>query len=247
MQRSEVDVQEVRQDNGGDATNAAQPTARVDLYWIPLGAGASVVRTSGKLFETISCLLQRRRRRALYHSALEVTVPQGRYVIEMAPVADLHGERRGVVAEGAVGAKCAKRFRMFRYEIRCWRQGSIADASEAPGGPVTATSDLATAQRILDLAWSVPTPVWGRDELARGEMWNSNSVTSWLIARGGINMTPIQPPRGGRAPGWTSGLVVAGRDAAISGVCGPPPPSGRERRGLVRRARWLRRSRRSRG
>jgi hypothetical protein len=57
----------------------------------------------------------------------------------------------------------------------------------------------------------VPTPVWGRDELHAGEMWNSNSFTAWLIARSGLDADAIQPPKCGRAPGWNAGLVVARR------------------------------------
>jgi hypothetical protein len=57
---------------------------------------------------------------------------------------------------------------------------------------------------------SVPTP-WGRDELRAGEMWNSNSVVAWLIAQTGLDVDAIQPPVGGRAPGWNAGLVVARR------------------------------------
>jgi hypothetical protein len=57
----------------------------------------------------------------------------------------------------------------------------------------------------------VPTPVWGRDELETGDMWNSNSVTSWLISRSGMDGDAIHPPLGGRAPGWRAGLVVAAR------------------------------------
>jgi hypothetical protein len=184
----------------------------VELYWIPLGAGASVVRLSGRLFEAVSGLVRRRRRCALYHSALVVEVPAGRFVIEMTPVPDGQGERRGAVAEGAVGARWAGRFRIFRYEIRRWRQGVIPDAAEAVGSPLTVTDDLASALRVLDLVPSVPTPVWGRDELGAGEMWNSNSVTSWLLASGGVDTAALQPPGRGRAPGWDSGLVVAARD-----------------------------------
>jgi len=186
-------------------------TAAVDLYWIPLGAGASVVRVSGKLFETVAGLVQRRRRCDLYHSALEITVPEGRFVIEMTPVPDTHGERRGVVAEGPVGTRWAGRLRIFRYEIRRWRQGTIPDAADAVGGPTTLTNDPAAALGILDLVPSVPTPVWGRDHLDTGEMWNSNSVTSWLLARGGVDTATLRPPGHGRAPGWSSGLVVAAR------------------------------------
>jgi hypothetical protein len=66
---------------------------------------------------------------------------------------------------------------------------------------------------VLDLVAQVPTPVWGRDELGNGEMWNSNSVIAWVIARSGIDTSPIRPPAGGRAPGWRAGLAVAGRQA----------------------------------
>jgi hypothetical protein len=61
---------------------------------------------------------------------------------------------------------------------------------------------------------SVPPLVWGRDEGHTGEMWNSNSVTSWLLIRAGIDAGDIHPPHGGRAPGWHAGLVVAARDAS---------------------------------
>lgn len=64
----------------------------VDLYWIPLGAGAHVVRISGKIYEAIVATRRRRPRLALYHSALEVRVPGGRFVIESAPVVNPHGE-----------------------------------------------------------------------------------------------------------------------------------------------------------
>ena len=42
-------------------------------------------------------------------------------------------------------------------------------------------------------------------------MWNSNSLTSWLLARTGHDMTTIRPPNGGRAPGWHAGLVLVSR------------------------------------
>jgi hypothetical protein len=34
----------------GSGHDASEPRGAVDLYWIPLGAGAHVVRVSGKLF-----------------------------------------------------------------------------------------------------------------------------------------------------------------------------------------------------
>lgn len=185
----------------------------VDLFWIPLGAGARVVRLSGRLFEAITSRRQRRRPCALYHSALQVVVPEGRYVIEMTPIPDAHGERRGVVVEGAVGTRLAGRLRLFRYEVRRWRGGFVPDLAAAVASPVRVADDLERASRILDLAPDLPALTWGRDESHAGEMWNSNSVTSWLLARAGIDAGAIHPPFGGRAPGWHSGLVVAADDA----------------------------------
>ena len=191
---------------------AGQPSAAVDLFWIPLGAGQHVVRLSGKLFEAISARVQRRRPCDLYHSALVVVAPEGRFVIEQTPVPDTHGERRGVVQEGSVGSRLAGSFRLFRYEVHRWRDGVIPDIAEAVSSPVRMTDDPVRASRILDLAPSVPALVWGRDEGHTGDMWNSNSVISWLLASAGLDAGGIQPPSGGRAPGWRAGLEIAARD-----------------------------------
>ena len=183
--------------------------ASVDLYWLPLGAGGHSVRLNGRIYEAVAAIVGRRPRYALYHSALEVSAADGRFVIEMAPVRDRHGSRRGVVAEGPVGSRWAAELRIFRYEIRRWRGGAIPDVAEAVESPRRVSEDPELAQRLLDLAPQVPTLVWGRDELKAGEMWNSNSVVSWLLARSGIDTSSILPPTGGRAPGWHAGLVIA--------------------------------------
>jgi hypothetical protein len=192
--------------------HAAGCAAAVDLYWIPLGAGAHVVRISGKLFEAVSAVVDRRSRFDLYHSALVISSPEGRFVIEQAPVPDLYGGRRGVVAQGPVGMRWLGRFRVFRYEIRRWRDGRIPDIDQAIGSPVRLTDDLEVAKRIFDLLPSIPTPVWGRDEFDTGEMWNSNSVVSWVLARSGAHVETIHPPPEGRAPGWDAGLAIAARE-----------------------------------
>jgi hypothetical protein len=70
------------------------------------------------------------------------------------------------------------------------------------------------ARRLLELVGSLPNPVWGRDQLGTGEMWNSNSVTAWLLARSGLPTDAIRPPAGGRAPGWQAGLATARRQQA---------------------------------
>jgi hypothetical protein len=189
------------------------PLVAVDLYWLPLGAGGHSVRLNGRVFEAVVSLVERRRPLDLYHSALEVHVPEGRYTIESGPVPDDDGQARGVVADGPVGSRWAGRFRLFRYEVRCWRDGVIPDLGEAVDSPQRLTEDRESAQRLLRLAPQVPTPVWGRNELAAGEMWNSNSIVSWLIVRSGLDVESVSMPRGGRAPGWGSGLVVARRQA----------------------------------
>src|SRR5262249_24777029 len=74
----------------------------VDLYWIPLGAGAHFVRLSGKLYEALKALGEHRPRLDLYHSALQIWLPDDRFVIECAAILNLRGEERGVVAGGAV-------------------------------------------------------------------------------------------------------------------------------------------------
>ncbi len=190
------------------------PMARphgIDLYWIPLGADAHVVRVSGKLYEALVASIHHRPPCALYHSALEVRTPEARYVIEQAPIPDRDGDRRGVVAEGPVGFKMLGHFRLFRYEIRRWRDGTIPDIRQAVGSPVHLTDDLDRARRVLDLLPSIPTPVWGRDEFRTGEMWNSNSVVSWVLASSGVSLTSVRPPSGGRAPGWHAGMMIAER------------------------------------
>ena len=195
--------------------------ASVDLYWLPLGAGGHSVRLNGKVFEAVVAWLERRDRCDLYHSALELQVPEGRFVIEQAPVWS-EREERGVVAEGAVGVGALGRFPLFRYEVRRWREGSIPDLDEAVESPQRLSDDPACAWRLLELVPHVPTPVWGRDELRAGEMWNSNSTISWLIARSGLSVESLAPPRGGRAPGWNAGIVIARRQEAYAAAKASP-------------------------
>jgi hypothetical protein len=185
--------------------------AAVDLCWLPLGAGGNFVRLNGRVYEALAARLQGRPACDLYHSALQVQIADGTFVIEQTPVPDLSGQQRGVVAGGVVGSRWAGRFRIFRYEIRLWRNGRIPDVAEAVDSPRRLSDEQDCARRVLDLVPQVPTPVWGRDELRTGEMWNSNSVIAWVIARSAIDAGSIRPPAGGRAPGWQAGLAVARR------------------------------------
>lgn len=189
---------------------ASAPTTGIDLYWLPLGAGGHSVRLNGQVFEAVAARLARRNRRDLYHSALQVYVPDGRFVIEQAPAWG-EGAERGVAAVGPVGIRALGRFSLFRYEVRRWREGVIPDLAEAVASPLRLSDDPVCARRILELVPRVPTPVWGRDELRTGEMWNSNSTVSWLLATSGLSAESIPFPARGRAPGWNAGIVVARR------------------------------------
>ena len=104
---------------------------------------------------------------------------EGRFVIEMTPIRPSDGAERGVVAEGAVGAHAAGRFRLFRYEVRCWRDGIIPDMFEAVGSP-TASS-------------RIPTALGGCSSCAAGSDLPSGVGTSWARARCG---TQTRLPRG---------------------------------------------------
>ena len=190
------------------------PAAAVELYWIPLGAGGHYVRFNGRVFEAIGAALQRRSRCDLYHAALVIELDGDRYTIELAPSPDADEASRGVVATGAVGSRHLGSWRLFRYEVRCWRGGSIADLRYAVGGPCRLTGDPEIARRLLGLVATVPTLVWGRDELEAGGMWNSNSVVAWLLATSGLPAALLRPPSSGRAPGWHAGVEVAERGAA---------------------------------
>lgn len=190
----------------GDAS-----TGKIDLYWIPLGAGGSgFVRLNGRIYEAISSRLESRASSALYHTALQVHVPAGRFVVEtMWPSPDLDTSSRGVVVCGPVWSPPLARYRTFRYEVRCWRDGALPDEDYAVGGPQRVSDDAEQAERILELAGSVPALTWGRDQMRTGEMWNSNAVISWLLAKSGLPIEEIRPPDGGRAPGWGAGVAAA--------------------------------------
>ena len=193
---------------------AREPSkSRIDLYWIPVGAGgAGFVRLNGRVYEAIQARLERRRRLDLYHTALELQVAEERFIVENAwPSPNADAAARGVVLEGPVGSRRLARLRLFRYEVRRWRDGVIPDAGEAVASPQRLSNDPGQARRLLDLVASVPALMWGRDELGAGEMWNSNSVISWLLVRSGLPAHAFQPPTGGRAPGWEAGIVAANR------------------------------------
>ncbi len=196
------------------AAPETDPTpAGIELYWIPLGAGGGAsVRFNGRIYEAMAAHRDRRARLDLYHTALEVHLPDRRFTIENAwPSPDTDIARRGVVVEGPVASRRISRLRWFRYEVRCWEDGIIPDIGEAVASPQRLSGDPKQARRLVDQVASVPPMIWGRDESQTGEMWNSNSVVSWLLVRSGLPADTYLPPPGGRVPGWAAGITVARR------------------------------------
>jgi hypothetical protein len=174
------------------------------------------VRWNGRLFEAAMARREHRAAADLYHSALEVRQGASRFVIEMAPVWNTDAVERGVVREGPVGTRWLGRNRLFRYEVRCWLDGQIPDVAEAVASPRLLSTDRDQVARLIDILPTVPSLTWGRDALGAGDMWNSNSLISWSLARTGHDMTAVCPPARGRAPGWQAGLVLASRQGATA-------------------------------
>lgn len=138
-----------------------------------------------------------------------------RHVVEMTPAWDRDVPERGVVCQGPVGVAWLGRVRRFHDEVRCWRGGTLPDEPETVGGPRPQVTDAARARRLLALVVPVPALTSGRDELRTEDMWNSSSSLAWPLARSAHELpqwpelTGVQPPSHGRAPGWSAGLALA--------------------------------------
>ena len=189
--------------------------ASVWLYWIPVGAGQHAVRRSTRVFEHLDARRHHRPQRTLYHAALEVRLDAERWTVEMAPAWGGPPRNHGVTATGPVGFRRLGASRLFRYEVRVWRDGSVPDLDFAVGDPVHLATDGARVRRLISAGSRVPGLTWGRDELGLGDMWNSNSLVAWLLATSGHDVTSVAPPGGGRAPGWAAGLELAQRTGQV--------------------------------
>ena len=183
-------------------------TCFVDLYWIPVGAGTRFQRRSLLLYEAVMATVGRRPRSVFYHAALKVGLEDGSRTIEVMPVPSHQTELAAFT--GAVGIHGAGRFRLFRYQLLVHRE-PLPDEEWAVESPVRLSEDCAVARRILDLTPSLPNHTWGRRAPGTHEMWTSDSAASWLLVRAGIEVTTIQIPTGGSAPGWNAGATEANR------------------------------------
>ena len=95
---------------------------------------------------------------------------------------------------GARRSALGGRLRIFRYEIRRWRDGQIPDVAEAVGGPRCLSDDEACARRVLDLVPQVPRPVWGRERVPP-RMPLATTCTSLRACRPGTDGIRPRPSR----------------------------------------------------
>jgi hypothetical protein len=193
----------------------------VTVHWIPLGADGHVVARCGRAYEAVAARRSHRAPARLVHAGLTVGVDGHRYVIEQAPAWGAPAKERGVVVTGPVGLRVLGRMPLFRYEVRCWRDGMIPDLRCAIAHD-TISDDEPTARRLVDLTPWVPDYTWGRRAPGTDEMWNSNAVIAWLLASTGVD-SAARLPDGCRAPGWESGRMLAAPSR-------PPREEPRDRR-----------------
>ncbi len=180
----------------------------VDIYWMPVAAGtASRIRLwSLAAWEACDAFVHRRKRAALYHSALKVRTPAAEdFTIELTPVFGF--EPVPPAMTGPVGFRGADRFRLFRYQMRCIRAAQLPDEEWAVS-QARLSEDPVVAERIIAAAAEVPPLTWGRRTKGTTEMWTSDSAISWLLRRVGLDAGSVKIPEGGRAPGWRAGLEV---------------------------------------
>ncbi len=181
----------------------------VQLWWIPVGAGGHIVIHTSRWWEHYRAHREHRPPRPLFHAALEVFDGRSRHTVEMTPAWGNRIRSRGVVVTGPVGMRALGRLRLFRYEIRCWRDGIIPDLAMATTPPHRFSLTRGGVRTLLERVPEVPPYTWGRDVLGIGDMWNSNSVISWLLQAAGIDAALLGPPEGGSAPGWASGIAAS--------------------------------------
>jgi hypothetical protein len=182
---------------------------RADLYWLPVGAGTSrLQQASLKAWEAIEAFRSHRPRAQLLHSALKLSLADGRtFTMELTPA--FIGSPEPPLLTGPVGIRGADRFRLFRYQLRCLPGDALPDEQWAVGNPVLLTNDCAVVGRIIELGPTVPRHVWGRRVRGTKEMWTSDSTISWLLTRAGVDAARLALPAGSRAPGWDAGIELA--------------------------------------
>lgn len=181
----------------------------VDLYWLPVGAGAISRPRQWSLdaWEAFEAWRARRPRARLCHSALKLRLADGTtHTIELTPVSS--GEHPDRAMTGSVGFRWAGRARFFRYQVRREAHDTLPDEAWVIEPPTRIADGCEAAERVYRLAASIPSHTWGRRVRGTSEVWTSDSAMSWLVAEAGFDARAITAPTGWRAPGWRAGQEV---------------------------------------
>ena len=168
------------------------------VTWAAVGAGGHVARRTSAWWERAVAACEGRTPQPLVHAVLEVVVDGVTTRVDMGPTWGRTDATRRVVRTGPVGSHLLGRCPLFRYEVR------VVDGPGVPPGVLHVSADVAVPRDLLAHLVDVPAYTWGRDEAGVGEMWTSNSVVAWLLARAGVRT--LGPPAGYRAPGWDAGV-----------------------------------------
>ena len=98
---------------------------------------------------------------------------------------------------------------------------ALADTMHAAWVSFATTGDSGWPQYDLDrratMRFNITSAIMDDPRSAQRELWDgvSLAVLSWPIPSSSLNLDSIQPPDGGRDPGWDAGLVAARRLAAL--------------------------------
>jgi hypothetical protein len=174
------------------------PKASIELYWLPLGAGGWFVRLNGRIWEAIHAQRKHRRPLDLYHTALIVRVPEGRFVVENCwPIPNADGPAPQRAGGGAGVEPPAGPLADVRYESAAGETASSPNAGEAVASPQLLSQDSVVAHRLLDLVGSLPNPVWGPAKNLTPPMVLSVGGPTTLIAPGQLDNAGGAETKGG--------------------------------------------------
>jgi hypothetical protein len=174
--------------------------------------------TLAKGWERLRALKAGRSPRELLHVALEVQLDSStKFVIELVPAG--FGPARtstGVVGNGPILSRALGWMRMFQYEIRRWKNGVVEAKDKSTRPPSTYVITRDQALQIIDGASRAPRHPWGQDVLGNGDMWNSNSLVSFVLVSAGMDPAAIEPPASADWPGWDTGVALARTNATLT-------------------------------
>ena len=186
---------------------AGEATSAVTLWWFPVGIEHRLSAITSRLWERRVARGEGRMPVPLHHAALEVHDGEMRRVIEMAPAWGEGSRGRGIVLTGPVHG--LGRWGV-RYEVRCAEGAMDVSRAGVASGRESLPLDGSAVRHLEERITTTPPMPWGSRPPGCVEMWNSNAFVAWLLSPFLPDVAALRPPPPGRAPGWNTGLVLAG-------------------------------------